>query len=126
MDQRKKIINCVTEIEQKNIAWFREQFQDMSEDNTRRKRGYPSKTGQSSASKAKDQWCPSFTFIWKYVKLCSQSIELTKYNRNTSDIVLPDLEFKPNEFSTNVLRSMFGTFEDNETCQKSSIKLDPL
>jgi hypothetical protein len=35
-------------------------------------------------------------------------------------------EFKPNDFSTNVLRSMFGTFEDNETCQKSSTKLDTL
>ena len=55
-----------------------------------------------------------------------QSIALIKSNRNTSDIVLPDLEFKPSNVSTDVLHSMFGTFEENETCQKSSIKLVPL
>jgi hypothetical protein len=55
-----------------------------------------------------------------------QSEALIKSNRNTSDIVLPDLEFKPNNVSTDVLRSMFGTFEDNGTCQKCSIKLVPL
>jgi hypothetical protein len=30
----------------------------MSEDNTRRKREYSSKTAQSSVSEAKDQWWP--------------------------------------------------------------------
>ena len=51
-----------------------------------------------------------------------QSITLIKSNRNTSNMVLPDLEFKPNDVSTDVLSSMFGTFEDNETCQKKFYK----
>jgi hypothetical protein len=55
-----------------------------------------------------------------------QSIALIKYNRKTSDIVLPDLEFKPNNVSTDVLFSMFGSLEYNETCQKCFIKLAPL
>ena len=98
----------------------------MSEDNTRRKREYPSKMAQSSASEAKDQWWPWFTFIWRYFNGVPQSIALIKYNRKTSDIVLPDLEFKPNNVSTNVLFSMFGSLEYNETCQKCFIKLAPL
>ena len=92
----------------------------MSDDNTRRKRGYPKKTGQRSASKAKDH---DSHLLEDTLNCVTQSEALIKSNRNTSDIVLPDLEFKPNNVSTDVLRSMFGTFEDNGTCQKSSIKL---
>ena len=55
-----------------------------------------------------------------------QSIALIKYNRKTSDIVSPNLELKPNNVSTDVLYSMFGSLEYNETCQKCFIKLAPL
>ena len=64
-----------------------------------------------------------FEDILNYVP---QSIALIKSNRKTSDIVLPDLEFKPNNVSTDVLRSMFGSLEYSDTCQKCSIKLASL
>ena len=64
-----------------------------------------------------------FEDILNYVP---QSIALIKSNRKTSDIVLPDLEFKPNNVSTDVLRSMFGSLDYSDTCQKCSIKLAPL
>ena len=64
-----------------------------------------------------------FEDILNYVP---QSIARINSNRKTSNIVLPDLEFKPNNVSTDVLRSMFGSLEYSDTCQKCSIKLAPL
>ena len=54
-----------------------------------------------------------------------QPIALIKSNRNTSDKVLPDLELKPNDVSTDVAHSMCCSLEDNEICQKSYIQLVP-
>jgi hypothetical protein len=123
IDQRKKIINCVTEIEQKALLELENNFKTCQMIIQERKDDIQAKRDKVLHQKQKINDVLDSHLFEDTLNCVPQSIALIKSNRNTSDIVLPDLEFKPSNVSTDVLRSMFGTFEENETCQKSSIKL---
>jgi hypothetical protein len=126
IDQRKKIINCVTEIEQKALLELENNFKTCQMIIQEGKDDIQAKRDKVLHQKQKINDVLDSHLFEDTLNCVPQSIAIIKSNRNTSDIALPDLEFKPSNVSTDVLRSMFGTFEENETCQTSSIKLVPL
>ena len=121
IDQRKKIINCVMEIEQKALLDLENNFKTCQIILQEGKEDIQEKRHKVLHQKQKINDVLDSHLFEDTLNCVPQSIALIKSNRNTSDIVLPDLEFQPNDVSTNVLRSVFGSLEDNETCQKSSI-----
>ena len=126
IDQRKKIINCVTEIEQKALLDLENNFKTCQTLLQEGKEDIQAKQHKVLHQKQKIHDVLDSHLFEDTLNCVPQTIAIIKSNRNTSDIVLPDLEFRPNNVSTDVLRVMFGTFEDNESSQKSSIKLVPL
>jgi len=126
IDQRKKIINCVTEIEQKTLLDLENNFRTCQIILQEGKEDIQEKRHNVLHQKQKINDVLDSHLFEDTLNCVPQSITLIKSNRNTSDIGLADLEFKPNNVSTDVLRSIFGSLEDHEICQKSSIKLVPL
>jgi hypothetical protein len=126
IDQRKKIINCVTEIEQKTLLDLENNFKTCQMIIQEGKEDIQEKRDKVLHQKQKINDVLDSHLFEDTLNCVTQSTALIKSNRNTSDIVLPDLEFNPPNVSTDVLRSMFGSLENNKTCQKISIKLFPL
>jgi len=126
IDQRKKIINCVTEIEQKTLFDLENNFKTCQKIRQEGKEEIQVKRHKVLHQKQKINDVLDSHLFEDTLNCVPQSIALIKSNRNTSDIGLADLEFKPNNVSTDVLWSIFGSLEDHEICQKSSIKLVPL
>ena len=126
IDQRKKIINCVTEIEQKTLLDLENNFKTFQMIIQEGKEDIQEKRDKVLHQKKKINDVLDSHLFEDMLNCVPQSIVLIKSNRKTSDIVLSDLEFNPNNVSTDVLRSMFGSLEYSDTCQKCSIKLAPL
>ena len=118
IDHRRKIINCITEIEQKTLLDLENNFKTCQKIIQEGKEDIQAKRDKVLHQKQKINDVLDSHLFEDTLNCVPQSIALIKSYRNTSDIVLPDLEFKPNNVSTDVLRSMFGTFKDNETCQR--------
>jgi hypothetical protein len=76
---------------------------------------------------------PSCIIIWHVLKLFSKSskvfcsISVTQFIIFFlwSIMIVPNLELKPNDVSTDVAHSMCCSLEDNEICQKSYTQLVP-
>ena len=126
IDQRKKIINCVTEIEQKTLLELENNFKTCQMIIQEGKEDIQEKRDKVLYQKQKINDVLDSHLFEDILNYVPQSIARIKSNNKTSDIVLPDLEFKPNNVSTDVLRSMFGSLDYSDTCQKCSIKLAPL
>jgi hypothetical protein len=125
IDQRKKIIKCVTEIQQKTLLDLKNNFKTCQMIIQEGKEDIQVKRHKVLHQKQKINDVLGSHLLEDTLNCVPQPIALIKSNRNTSDKVLPDLELKPNDVSTDIAHSMCWSLEDNEICKKSYIQLVP-